>query len=722
MQDSLLSPYWFRVATLHPQLRPHVAVRMQSTRGHAWYVLHNQATGRHHRVNAQAYELVGRLDGRCSVEEVWHVLLERLGEDAPSQHDVIRILGQMTDAGLIQAEQLPDLTQMIRSETRRARKERRARLNPLSFRLNLFNPSALLERAAPLSRILWSSWVQWPWLMIVLMALWGVAVNFNAVLAYAQLHFLTPTYLAAAWLIYPLMKAVHEAGHALALRRYGCEVPAVGVNFFVFLPMPFVDASASNGLVNRWQRAHIGAAGIWVELGLAALAALLWLNIEDGVARQAAFVVMTLGGLSSLLFNGNPLMRLDAYYVMCDTLDLPNLGVRSAQWWSQLTRRWAHRVMGVQAQTQEHMAHATDALERWALRLYTPMSWLYRVSIFTVIALWATDKTALGGLVVAIWAVWTLLLSPLGAWWSLVQGQAAGLAARGRVWLGMLLVIGGIGSAVWLVPVPGSMVVEGVVWLPDDAQVRASADGEVEALWVRSQQPVRLGEPLAQLRSPRLLAEREALLARIQQGESEVHAAWGGDALRMQNAQEGLRRDRAALTRLDQELARHVLRAGTAGVFVMSRDEDLEGRQVHRGDVLAFVMGPQPGVIRTVIPQRDIDEVRARFRSASVMLDEQPGQTMPARWGREVPAATDRLPAPALADRQGGRVMTDPAWSEDFRPAEPSFVVDLVLDEPLPRAGGLARVKLTLAPRSLGDGLTQRARQLFLRHLPDLSS
>ena len=83
MQDALFSPHWYRISGLHPRLRPHVSVRMQTTRGQAWYVLFNQATGRHHRVNAHAYQLVGRLDGRLTVEEIWQHLLRLQGDTAP---------------------------------------------------------------------------------------------------------------------------------------------------------------------------------------------------------------------------------------------------------------------------------------------------------------------------------------------------------------------------------------------------------------------------------------------------------------------------------------------------------------------------------------------------------------------------------------------------------------------------------------------------------------
>ena len=304
---------------------------MQRTRGQAWYVLHNQATGRYHRVNAQAFELVGRLDGRLTVDEIWQALLKKLGDEAPTQHDVIRIMGQLTDAGLVQAEVTPDVRQMVAASEERGRRERRARLNPLSFRLGLFNPSTLLELVYPRVRAVLRVPALLAWMALIGVALGAVFVNWVDIRNYAALHFMTPAFLAMVWLVYPLMKALHELGHALMLRRFGCEVPEVGVNFFMFVPLPYVDASAANRLTRRSERAFISAAGIMVELALAALGLWLWLSVEEGLVREFAFVVMTIGGLSTLLFNGNPLMKFDGYFVACDVLDLPNLANRSTR-------------------------------------------------------------------------------------------------------------------------------------------------------------------------------------------------------------------------------------------------------------------------------------------------------------------------------------------------------------------------------------------------------
>jgi putative peptide zinc metalloprotease protein len=718
--DSLMSPYWYRVASLHPRMRPHVSVQMQTTRGKAWYVLYNQSTGRHHRVNAQAYELVGRMDGRLTVDQVWQVLIEQLGDEAPSQHDVIRILGQMTEAGLIQAEVLPDVRELLKAETKRQTTEQRARLNPLSFRLGLFNPSRLLEWLSPLGRITWSRTAQVGWVALLVAALWALVVNWAQVQGYGRLYMFSPGYLAAAWVIYPVMKAMHEAAHALALRRYGCEVPEVGVNFFAFVPMPYVDASASNRLVNRWLRFRVSVAGIWVEMTLAAMAMLGWLVVEDGMVRQALFVVMSLGGLSTLLFNGNPLMRLDGYYAMCDALDLPNLAGRSTRvqgrWW----RRMAAFVLGLKPDQDDLSSLGVDRLERLALAVYAPLSWAYRVGVTWLIVAWLAEKAAWLGAAVLAWALWSLVISPLYQWSaSLTTRQDFGLV-RWRA--GLVCTAGALllGTFVVTVPVASSVVVEGMVWLPENAQVRAPHDGEINAVLSQPDTMVEVGDPLVALMAPSMDSERQVLVAQLERSESEYHAAMGQDALKMQNAQEALQRDQAALKALDERLAKHVMRAGVAGRFVLPHSADVEGHQVNRGQLLAYVMSEDVAVIRALVPQRDIDAVRHRRQSVSVILDERPGQPMQARWLREVPAAADRLPDQAMADRTGGRVPTDPQDKEGMRPQEPSYVIDLVLPEHLPRSGGLAKVRIELAPQTLWDHTAQRARQLLLRHFSDL--
>ena len=130
--------------------------------------------------------------------------------------------------------------------------------------------------------------------------------------------------LIALWFSYPLVKGLHELGHAFAVKRWGGEVHEIGILFLVFMPVPYVDASAASVFPGKRRRMVVGAAGIAVELFLAAIAIFVWVSVEPGWTRHVAYSVMLVGGVSTLLFNGNPLLRFDGYYVF-------------APCWSELT-------------------------------------------------------------------------------------------------------------------------------------------------------------------------------------------------------------------------------------------------------------------------------------------------------------------------------------------------------------------------------------------------
>ena len=109
MSEALLSPLWYRVADLRPRLRPHVRVQRQRYRGETWYHLGSAMSGRRHRLNRAAYRLVGHLDGRRSVGEVWEALARTLGDETPTQDEAIRILAQLNAAELLQCELTPEI-------------------------------------------------------------------------------------------------------------------------------------------------------------------------------------------------------------------------------------------------------------------------------------------------------------------------------------------------------------------------------------------------------------------------------------------------------------------------------------------------------------------------------------------------------------------------------------------------------------------------------------
>ena len=180
------------------------------------------------------------------------------------------------------------------------------------------------------------------------------------------------------WITFPFVKALHELGHGFAVKRWGGEVHEMGIMFLVFMPVPYVDASAASAFQSKYQRMVVGSAGMLVEVFIAALAMFVWLNVEPGMIRAVAFNVMLIAGVSTVLFNGNPLLRFDGYYVLMDWLEIPNLGSRANQYIGYLIQRYPFGIRNAQSPVSARG-------ERGWFVFYSIASFCYRMFIFATI-------------------------------------------------------------------------------------------------------------------------------------------------------------------------------------------------------------------------------------------------------------------------------------------------------------------------------------------------
>ncbi len=304
MAQPLLSPDWYRVARLKPRLRVAVRVRRQTLRGSRWYLLCDDTTGRQHLINEAAYGFIGRCDGTHDVQTVWDAMLAGDAESAPTQSEILELLVQLDELDLLQCERTPDTDVLFRRHDQRRRQRRRSMINPFSFRLSFGDPSRWLPRLDPIAHALFRPAVFWLWLTAVALAGCAAAANWDGLAAHGRELLGSPRALWLAWLCFPVMKALHELGHALAVRRWGGDVREFGLGLMLLVPAPYVDASAASAFERRGQRAGVAAAGIVVELALFALAMLVWVGAQPGAVRDLALVVIVIGGVSTLAFNG----------------------------------------------------------------------------------------------------------------------------------------------------------------------------------------------------------------------------------------------------------------------------------------------------------------------------------------------------------------------------------------------------------------------------------
>jgi putative peptide zinc metalloprotease protein len=444
-----------------------------------------------------------------------------------------------------------------------------------------------------------------------------------------------------------------------------------------------------------------------VELSLAALALLIWLNVQPGLLRDLAFVTMFIASVSTLLFNGNPLLPFDGYYVLCDALDLPNLTARSRTFWTNLL----HRLTGRPDAMPLNPAHG----ERKWLLWYAPLSLAYRFFVSGLMILWVGAHSFALGTLAALIALFTLVLRP--AWaaaWRLLDMRAGQERRRAFALAGTLA--GAILLVLCALPLPYHTVVAAVVWPPEQAQVRPGTDGFVAQIMARDGERVSNGQLLLKLDDPALFASRDKLSSRIERMQASRFAALHDDPAQTQNADQELEQTSAELQRVEQRIASLDVRAQMDGTLVLPHQDDIPGTFARQGDILGYVLAGDDISVRAAVPEYDAVLVRDGTRGAEVRMADS-ARTVRAEVMRDIPAASLRLPSAALGDRGGGPAVTDPADKDGLRTLEPVVWVDLTLPATrLERVGGRAWVRFDHDAAPLASRWLRRMQQLLLAH------
>ncbi len=708
MTEDLFSAQWYRVAHLHPCLRKHVRIHRQVNRGRIWYLIEDQATGRNHRLDPKAYAFVGRLNGSVSVDQLWHELLEALKDLTPTQQDIVRLVGQLHQADLVQCELTPDVEELFQRQERREQQLRRGMLNPLAFRTPLFDPTPVLDWLQPKMGWLFTKTLLFAWSCLAIISGILAVQNWPAIATHAANHLPSTRYLFLVWLCYPVLKSLHELAHALAVRHWGGAVHEMGVSLLVLMPVPYVDASAATLFDDKYARIVVSAAGIMVEVFFAALGLLIWLNVSDGWVRDIAFTVMALGGLSTVMFNGNPLLKFDGYYIFADWLEIPNLSFQVKRYWSWLARRYWLRLKKIEP------IDTTAGEGKW-LFTYGLFSWLYRFVVMTVIASWFARFSLLLAAVAMLLFLYVLLIKPAYEIFQYLRRSHEIQRYRFRAWIATAGAVMAVALFIVFVPLPYATVAQGVVWLPDEAKVRAGVEGFVEEILVADGSHVTRGQALVRLSNDTLGIRKKISQMQLATIKARYYASVGHDSEEAEQLSEEIVTVTNELAHIDKEIDQLIVHSPVEGQLVIPQAEDQPGRLVAKGATLGYVFSEQDIRLRAVIPQKDAQLVRDRTQSVSVRMADHLSQVFNGQLDRAVPSATTTLPSAALAYAGGGSILTDPSDKEGLRALEPIFVIDVTVPgSPLTRVGGRAWLRFDHGIIPLLSQWTLRWEQLFL--------
>ncbi len=718
------SESWYRVASLRPRLRSTVQTYRQYYRGQMWHVVRDPGNNQFFRLDEAGYRFVAMLDGQRSVEQVWQICNHELGDQAPTQPEIIQLLGQLYTSNLLASELPADAAGMFERYKKRIRREIGSYIQNLLFiRIPLYDPDAFLDRWVSVFGLAFTKAALVIWLILLALGITAISDRFGElVTSGGSENLLDPDNLIWLYLSFAVVKGFHEFGHAFSCKKFGRdrqsggEVHTMGIMFLVFMPVPYVDASSSWALRNKWQRITIGAAGMYVELGIAAIAAMIWNHTQPGVVHAMCFNIMFIASVSSLLFNGNPLLRFDAYYILSDLLEIPNLAQRGKEYMYYLTKRYVYGVR--QARNPSHSSG-----ERFWLVAHGVSSFFYRIIICVGILLFVSGKAFIFGVLLALAAVVTWVLMPLGKWAHYLANSADLIRTRQRA------VMSTAGSFLVLFVVIGVLPFEEHHRAPavvEPANVRLIFMGEDGFIYSALDADQSVNPDTA----PLVTAVNPNLQARYEQAEAELDLARG--QLNIARRDEDWAVEKAALARLSvaeqdlelvgQRLGKLSVTAPISGIWVPANGlEQAQGVFMRRGEQLGVVPDMGRMIVRAVTGQHLGPRISIPSRVA-LRVSGRPDQLFHGRAVDRYEAGQSQLPYVSLGYAvRGGSVVVATDDDSGRHTAEQFFEVrvEQLQDEqgrpPRIFPGQRVVARFGLGPRPLAFQWWRQIRQMIQR-------
>lgn len=686
------------------------------------YVLKDPITLVHHQLWLEEFALLEMLDGKTSLAEMKERFEQRF-KPARLDYSLLEILhGQFYRNGLVLSEHVGQGQQLLkRDNSQRSGRLGQRASNLLAIRFRGINPDPLLEFLnarigacfSGLSLAFSASFVLLT-VVFMLFKLPDVQWQLPDLAAY-----LTPYNLLWLTVAFAALKMLHEIGHGLACKHYGGECGELGIMLLVFTPCLYCDVSDSWMIGDRWKRAFVAAAGMSCELMAAAVCAWLWWFSQPGLLHSISFNIMLLGSVGTVVFNANPLLRYDGYFVLSDLLDAPNLWQQSyAAFWKSI-RNFFYRLPAEAARHPER--------SRRVLWLYACASLAYRWSVtlfimFFVFKMLHMLRLEVLGLVLLPAFLLMTLLQPMRAVHRFVtRPSGARRLRRGRAVLSVTLLLVVLGTILWL-PLPASVVAP-VFVRPASAQpVIALVDGKL-VFCLPDGSSVEQGEVIARLESPALELEcmaRRGDLARQQARLAGLESRRTFDASvssLIPTVREAIAGLELEVARLELALEQLVLRAPASGIMIapgscmaspaaagidfwsgsLLQPENL-GCHVIRGTRICDVGQPANMEAMAYLSQAQIEMIEPGL-SAKVRIRQQPSQTLRGQVDEISSAAQTELPIEVL------RSNLIPKRINEFgnaQAAEPFFAARLQLNDTptaaLSQISGWARIQIKPQP------------------------
>lgn len=706
---------WHRIASLRVGLRQGVLIRLHSYNDEPWYVLYEAGHGGYFRLRPEFHDMVTGMTPDRTLDETWRAAINQNPDTAPGQQEFFELISALYAANLLYVEGGVDEMRLVDRAHRKKAKKLPARISEfLFFRIPLWDPEPFLRRNQRAISIVYSP------LGIVFVAcvvLWGAIEFFLAgdrIWVQAQ-TILQPANLPILYLAIFATHCLHEISHAALCKYFGGHVRTMGVMLLLFTPLPYADVSAAWAFRDRWQRAFVGAAGIYADIFTCAVATIVWAWTAPGFVNEMAYNLMFVTAVYTLVFNINPLMRFDGYYILADLIDQPNLHQESRNAFQTLWRGVFLR---------EHLTDdgLVTARRRGLLVSFFLSSAIYRTIIMVGIILFVADQYFGVGLIVGFALAYTALVQPLQNALTPMRSPLFMARHARKIRLSGFAVVALFGAFLFL-PLPYSRQLDGVIEAARDTAIHTRSGGQVSAVHVAPGSAVAEGQVLIALHNRELELELEAVEAQMQRVRAQASEAIIRGSVELEALRERMAMLISMRAHLENQLAALVIRAPHDGIWVGDDPAQRLGVWVGRGYRFGNVVDEQSHVFLGVIRQESAHGLGSiAAPSLSVRIEGMRGVLHKTADVTIVPYSQRDLPSAVLGAQGRGEMAVSARDPEGRESVEQFFLLKASIDganAPQMRGnvytGRTAWVQIELPPRPIGARAAVAVQQFFQR-------
>lgn len=696
-QAKTFSESWHRIAKVKACLSPSVKVQKQIYQNETWYVLNDTFNNQFFRVKPSAYQFIAHLNINDTIEETWKKVITINPDMAPGQEDVMQLLTQLHTSNMLSYDSKSDNNNFFHRYQKRKKQELNSKLMSFMFlKIPLVDPDEFLQKILPYVRFLFGYWGAFLWAACTFFAIKVVIENFGS-LSDQTNAILSPSNLILLYVGMIFIKTLHELGHAVVCRYYGGEVHTMGVMLIIFIPLPYMDATSSWSFRSRWERIFVAAAGMIVELFLASIAVIVWANTAPGVVNSLAYNMIFVASVSTVLFNANPLLRFDGYFMLSHFLDIPNLYTKAQQQTYYFAKK---NILRLKALTppSENLKEAT-----W-LSFYSVVSTIYRVILFTSIVIFVADEYLIVGFIMAVFMAFLWLVKPPYSFIKFLLTSPVLERNRMQAIVNSVLVMAVMISLLAFVPVSDSFRSPGVVESVDYMNITTDVDGYIDSLVTPSGSTVTKGTPLIKMQNRTVEKELKVLAAQWEETlnqESKSRFYNIADMPPIMERKKALENKKQQLEKKSQSL---IIKASQNGRWVSPNINEIRDTWIERGTSIGFIMDEADLQFTAVISQEDASRLfMSEASSIEVKLNGQGTKTLQVKNFEVIPHEQNVLPSPALGWHGGGEIAVSQQPNHQNESKDPFFRIKANLrledgDFALHGQSGLIRIQIGSTP------------------------